>query len=210
MPGIVIVGVQWGDEGKGKATDLLGDRTSRSTTTPLPMTAFTPGERMPEGSRCRAYFSSPMTTVCPALLPPLNLTTHLEVLFAEIEALNARGLDTSRLKISANAHVITQYHRTLDKVTLDLLAQDVLVEEVLDADADAVDLVGVGRADAAPGRADLLVKVFNRRAITVDEIVDDLLGYVERLRPMVCDTGRGGSVRRPIRSTPHRRWPTTT
>jgi hypothetical protein len=35
---------------------------------------------------------------------------------------------------------------------------------------------------------DLLVKVFNRRAITVDEIVDDLLGYVERLRPMVCDS----------------------
>ncbi|MNW59944.1 hypothetical protein D3C74_378990 [compost metagenome] len=49
--------------------------TSMSTTTPFAMTGVTPGDRMPEGSRCRAYFSSPMTTVCPALLPPLNLTT---------------------------------------------------------------------------------------------------------------------------------------
>ena len=49
--------------------------TSTSTTTPLPMTGVTPGVRMPDGSRCRAYFSSPTTTVCPALLPPLNFTT---------------------------------------------------------------------------------------------------------------------------------------
>src|SRR5690606_15384252 len=50
--------------------------TSRSTTTPFPMTGVTPGVRMPEGSRCSAYFSSPTTTVWPALLPPLNLTTQ--------------------------------------------------------------------------------------------------------------------------------------
>ena len=49
--------------------------TSMSTTTPLAMTGVTPSERMPDGSRWSAYFSSPMTTVCPALLPPLNLTT---------------------------------------------------------------------------------------------------------------------------------------
>ena len=49
--------------------------TSMSMTTPLAMTGVTPGVRMPDGSRCSAYFSSPMTTVWPALLPPLNLTT---------------------------------------------------------------------------------------------------------------------------------------
>jgi hypothetical protein len=49
--------------------------TSRSTTVPFAITGTTPGLRMPEGSRCRANFLSPMTTVCPALLPPLNLTT---------------------------------------------------------------------------------------------------------------------------------------
>jgi len=49
--------------------------TSRSTTTPFPMMGVTPGVRMPLGRRWRAYFSSPTTTVWPALLPPLNLTT---------------------------------------------------------------------------------------------------------------------------------------
>ncbi len=49
--------------------------TVRSITTPLPITGTTPGDRIPEGSRCSAYFSPPTTTVCPALLPPLNLTT---------------------------------------------------------------------------------------------------------------------------------------
>ncbi len=49
--------------------------TSRSMTTPLPMTGVTPWVRMPDGSRCSAYFSLPTTTVWPALLPPLNFTT---------------------------------------------------------------------------------------------------------------------------------------
>ena len=96
MPGIVIVGVQWGDEGKGKATDLLGERTDwvvkfnggnnaghtvvvgdeKYALHLLPSGILSPGVRMPEGSRCSAYFSSPTTTVWPALLPPLNLTTY--------------------------------------------------------------------------------------------------------------------------------------
>src|SRR4051812_602921 len=50
-------------------------RTARSTTTPLPMTGVTDGVSTPAGSRWRAYFSSPMTMVWPALLPPLYLTT---------------------------------------------------------------------------------------------------------------------------------------
>ena len=99
MPAVVVVGAQWGDEGKGKATDQLGSRVDyvvkfnggnnaghtvvigdeKYALHLLPSgilsPGVTPGVRMPEGSRCSAYFSSPTTTVCPALLPPLNLTT---------------------------------------------------------------------------------------------------------------------------------------
>ena len=99
MPAAVLIGAQWGDEGKGKATDLLGSRLDyvvkfnggnnaghtvvvgeeKYALHLLPSgiltPGVTPGVRMPLGSRCRAYFSSPTTTVCPALLPPLNFTT---------------------------------------------------------------------------------------------------------------------------------------
>ncbi len=58
---------------------ISSKRTPRSTTTPFPITGVQPGVRMPLGSRCRAYFCWvspwPMTTVWPALLPPLNFTT---------------------------------------------------------------------------------------------------------------------------------------
>ncbi len=133
-----------------------------------------------------------------------GVVVDLEVLFAELEALNARGLDTSRLKISANAHIITQYHRTLDKVTERFLGKRMIGTTgrgIGPAYADKINRVGIRMQDlfdenilrqkvegALDQKNHLLVKVFNRRAITIDEIVDDLLSYAPRLRDMVCDT----------------------
>ncbi len=116
MPGIVIVGVQWGDEGKGKATDLLGERTDW-------VVKFNGGNNAGHtvviGDEKYALHLLPSGILSPGVTPVIGngVVVDLEVLFNELEALNARGLDTSRLKISANAHIITQYHRTLDKVT---------------------------------------------------------------------------------------------
>ena len=134
-----------------------------------------------------------------------GVVIDLEVLFGELEALRVRGLDTSRLKISANAHVITQYHRTLDKVTERFLGKRMIGTTgrgIGPTYADKINRVGIRTPDlfddnilrqtgagALDQKNHLLVKIFNRRAITVDEVVDDLLSYVERLRPMVCDTG---------------------
>ena len=90
MPAVVLVGAQWGDEGKGKATDLLGSRVDYVVKfnggnnaghtvvvgdQKYALHLLPPGEMMPDGSRCSAYFWSPTTTVWPALFPPLNLTT---------------------------------------------------------------------------------------------------------------------------------------
>ena len=116
MPGIVIVGVQWGDEGKGKATDLLGERTDW-------VVKFNGGNNAGHtvviGDEKYALHLLPSGILSPGVNAVIGngVVVDLEVLFGELEALRARGLDTSRLKISANAHVITQYHRTLDKVT---------------------------------------------------------------------------------------------
>ena len=203
MPGIVIVGVQWGDEGKGKATDLLGERTDW-------VVKFNGGNNAGHtvviGDEKYALHLLPSGILSPGVTPVIGngVVIDLEVLFAEIEALSARGIDTSRLKVSANAHVITQYHTTLDKVTERFLGKrniGTTGRGIGPAYADKINRMGIRIQDLfdenilrqkVEGSLDqknhLLVKMFNRRAFDVDTIVEDLLQYVERLRPMVADT----------------------
>jgi adenylosuccinate synthase len=203
MPGIVIVGVQWGDEGKGKATDLLGDRTDW-------VVKFNGGNNAGHtvviGDEKYALHLLPSGILSPGVNAVIGngVVVDLEVLFYELEALHARGVDTSRLRVSANAHLITQYHRTLDKVSERFLGKRQIGTTgrgIGPAYADKINRVGIRVQDlfdenilrqkvegALDGKNHLLVKVFNRRAITCDEIVDDLLSYAERLRPMVADT----------------------
>ncbi|QMU96841.1 adenylosuccinate synthase [Microbacterium esteraromaticum] len=204
MPGIVIVGVQWGDEGKGKATDLLGERTDW-------VVKFNGGNNAGHtvviGDEKYALHLLPSGILSPGVNAVIGngVVVDLAVLFQELDALDARGVDTSRLKISANAHIITAYHRTLDKVTERFLGNrriGTTGRGIGPAYADKINRVGIRVQDlfdenilrqkvegALDQKNHLLVKVFNRRSITVDEIVDDLLSYTERLRPMVADTG---------------------
>lgn len=204
MPGIVIVGVQWGDEGKGKATDLLGERTDWVVKFNGGNNA---GHTVVVGNEKYALHLLPSGILSPGVTPVIGngVVIDLEVLFSELEALGARGIDVSRLKVSANAHIITQYHRTLDKVTERFLGKrniGTTGRGIGPAYADKINRVGIRVQDlfdenilrqkvegALDQKNHLLVKVFNRRAVTVDEIVEELLEYAERLRPMVADTG---------------------
>jgi adenylosuccinate synthase len=204
MPGIVIVGVQWGDEGKGKATDLLGERTDWVVKFNGGNNA---GHTVVVGDEKYALHLLPSGILSPGVTPVIGngVVIDLEVLFSELEALSARGIDVSRLKVSANAHIITQYHRTLDKVTERFLGKrniGTTGRGIGPAYADKINRVGIRVQDlfdenilrqkvegALDQKNHLLVKVFNRRAVTVDEIVEELLSYAERLRPMVADTG---------------------
>ena len=204
MPGIVIVGVQWGDEGKGKATDLLGERTDWVVKFNGGNNA---GHTVVVGHEKYALHLLPSGILSPGVTPVIGngVVIDLEVLFSELEALAARGIDVSRLKVSANAHIITQYHRTLDKVTERFLGKrniGTTGRGIGPAYADKINRVGIRVQDlfdenilrqkvegALDQKNHLLVKVFNRRAVTCDEIVEDLLSYAERLRPMVADTG---------------------
>ena len=203
MPGIVIVGVQWGDEGKGKATDLLGERTDWVVKFNGGNNA---GHTVVVGDEKYALHLLPSGILTPGVNAVIGngVVVDLEVLFSELEALSARGVDVSRLKVSANAHVITQYHRTLDKVTERFLGKrniGTTGRGIGPAYADKINRVGIRIQDlfdenilrqkvegALEQKNHLLVKIFNRRAITAEEIVDDLLSYAERLRPMVADT----------------------
>jgi adenylosuccinate synthase len=203
MPAIVLIGAQWGDEGKGKATDLLGDRVDY-------VVKFNGGNNAGHtvviGDQKYALHLLPSGILSPGVVPVIanGVVVDIEVLFSELEALSARGVDVSKLLISANAHVITSYHRTLDRVTERFLGKRQIGTTgrgIGPAYADKINRVGIRMQDlfdenilrqkvegALDQKNHLLLKVYNRRAISADEVVDDLLSYVERLRPMVADT----------------------
>lgn len=203
MPGIVIVGAQWGDEGKGKATDLLGGRTDW-------VVKFNGGNNAGHtvviGDEKYALHLLPSGILTPGVNAVIGngVVVDPEVLFEELGALADRGLDVSRLRISNSAHVITQYHRTLDKVTERFLGTRQIGTTgrgIGPAYADKITRVGIRVQDlfdenilrqkvegALDQKNHLLVKVFNRRAVSVDEVVDDLLTYAERIAPMAEDT----------------------
>jgi adenylosuccinate synthase len=204
MPAIVLIGAQWGDEGKGKATDLLGSRVDYVVKFNGGNNA---GHTVVVGDEKYALHLLPSGILSPGVVPVIanGVVVDIEVLFDELTALSARGVDVSRLLVSANAHVITQYHRTIDKVTERFLGKKQIGTTgrgIGPTYADKINRVGIRVQDlfdenilrqkvegALDQKNHLLVKVYNRRAISANEVVDDLLSYAERLRPMVADTG---------------------
>ena len=203
MPAVVIVGAQWGDEGKGKATDLLGSRVDY-------VVKFNGGNNAGHtvviGDEKYALHLLPSGILTPGCVPVIGngVVIDLEVLFKEIEALEARGIDTSKLKVSSNAHVIASYNRTLDKVNERFLGSRKIGTTgrgIGPAYADKMNRIGIRVQDlfdekilrqkvegALENKNQLLVKMFNRRAVEVDDVVAELLAFTERLRPLVADT----------------------
>ena len=203
MPAIVLVGAQWGDEGKGKATDLLGHRVDYVVRYQGGNNA---GHTVVIGDKKFALHLLPSGILTPEVTPVIGngVVVDAGVLFQEIDGLEAQGIDTSRLVISANAHLITSYHVTLDKVTERFLGNSKIGTTgrgIGPTYADKISRVGIRVQDlfdekilrdkvegALTNKNQSLVKVFNRRAISVDEVVEELLSHVDRLRPYVADT----------------------
>ena len=204
MPAIVLVGAQWGDEGKGKATDLLGSSVDY-------VVKFNGGNNAGHtiviDGETYALHLLPAGILTPGVVPVIGngVVIDLSVLFREIEQLDARGVDTSRLVVSANAHVIPSYNRTIDKVTERFLGSrriGTTGRGIGPTYADKMNRVGIRVQDvfdekilrqkvtgALEQKNQLLVKVYNRRAVRVDEVVEELLAFADRLRPLVTDTG---------------------
>src|SRR6476661_3311554 len=116
MPAIVLVGAQWGDEGKGKATDLLGSRVGAVVKFNGGNNA---GHTIVVGGEKYALRLLPSGILTPGCIPIIGngVVIDLGVFFDEIDGLKARGVDTSKLVVSGSAHVITPYNLTLDNVT---------------------------------------------------------------------------------------------
>ncbi len=207
MPAIVLVGAQWGDEGKGKATDLLGSSLDY-------VVKFNGGNNaghtivIGSGAAAEKYALHllPSGILTPSCTPVIGngVVIDLGVLFQEIDGLEGRGVDTSKLVVSASAHVITPYNRVLDRVTERFLGarkigttgrgigptyadkmsrtgirvQDLFDENILRQKVEA----------ALDVKNQVLAKIYNRRAVLAEDVIGELRSYVDRLRPMVRDT----------------------
>jgi adenylosuccinate synthase len=203
VPALVLLGAQWGDEGKGKATDLLGGSVDYVVRYQGGNNA---GHTVVVGDQKYALHLLPSGILSPGCVPVIGngVVVDPAVLLSELSGLNERGIDTSKLLVSGNAHLITPYHQTIDKVTERFLGKrriGTTGRGIGPAYADKINRVGVRvqdlfdesilqqKVDAAlQDKNQILVKIFNRRAISTEQIVEEYLGYAEQIKPFVADT----------------------
>ncbi len=204
MPAIVIVGAQWGDEGKGKATDLLGDSVDYVVRYQGGNNA---GHTVVIGDESYALHLLPSGVLSEHATPVIGngVVVDPAVLIAEIDGIEARGFSCDRLLISANAHLIMPHQVALDKVTERYLGQarigttgrgigptysdkaarmGIRVQDLFDPSIlrEKLDLV-------LREKNQVLTKVYNRRGIDAAAVAGQYIGYGERLARYVADTG---------------------
>ena len=205
MPGIIVLGTQWGDEGKGKAVDALGEHVDLvvrySGGNNAGHTVVVGGEKFIMHLLPAGILNRNATTVIGN-----GVVVDLDVLYHELDGLAARGEVVEHPLISANAHLITPYHQTLDKVTERFAGRKRIGTTgrgIGPTYSDKVNRVGIRVADLLD--ADLLhdkvvaslemknqtlVKIYNRREIDADLVTGQLLAHAERIRPYIVDAAR--------------------
>jgi adenylosuccinate synthase len=204
MPAVVLIGAQWGDEGKGKATDLLGERVQW-------VVRYQGGNNaghtvvLPDGQDFALHLI-PSGILTPGVTNVIGNGVVVDpgVLLDELAGLEGRGVDTSRLLISADAHLIMPYHVAIDKVTerylgkakigttgrgigpcyqdkiarVGVRAQDLLDEKILRQKVEA----------ALDFKNQVLVKVYNRKALDAEQVVDAVLEHGSHFASRIADT----------------------
>jgi adenylosuccinate synthase len=203
VPALVLLGAQWGDEGKGKATDLLGGSVDYVVRYQGGNNA---GHTVVVGDQKYALHLLPSGILSPGCVPVIGngVVVDPSVLLSELSGLNERGVDTSNLLLSGNAHLITPYHTEVDKVTERFLGKrriGTTGRGIGPAYADKINRVGIRVQDlfdesiltqkveaALDFKNQVLAKLYNRRAVRPEQIVEELLGYADALRGYVADT----------------------
>jgi len=204
MPAIVIVGAQWGDEGKGKATDLLGDKVDYVVRYQGGNNA---GHTVVIGDEHYALHLLPSGVLSDHATAVIGngVVINPEVLIAEIDGLAARGAWRDKLLISADAHLIMPHHVALDKVTERYLGNariGTTGRGIGPAYGDKAARVGIRMQDLFdPGilrqklelvlreKNQVLAKVYNRRGIDAVGVAEQYLVFADRLGRYVADTG---------------------
>lgn len=204
MPAIVLIGAQWGDEGKGKATDLLGGRLQW-------VVRYQGGNNaghtvvLPNGDKFALHLI-PSGILTPGVRNVIGNGVVVDpgVLLEELDGLDKRDVDTSGLLLSADAHLIMPYHVAIDKVTERFLGNKKIGTTgrgIGPCYQDKVARVGVRVADvldekiltqkveaALEFKNQVLVKIYNRRALDPQQVVEEVLGQADRFKHRIADT----------------------
>jgi len=204
MPAIVLIGAQWGDEGKGKATDLLGEQLQW-------VVRYQGGNNaghtvvLPNGDKFALHLI-PSGILTPAVNNVIGNGVVVDpgVLLTELAGLEERGVDTSRLLLSADAHLIMPYHVAIDKVTERFLGAKKIGTTgrgIGPCYQDKIARVGVRAADvldekiltqkveaALEFKNQVLVKIYNRKALDPQQVVDEVLTQAEGFKHRISDT----------------------
>jgi adenylosuccinate synthase len=205
VPATILIGTQWGDEGKGKATDYLADHMDFVVRYQGGNNA---GHTVLAGGRLLKLHLIPSGILYPHITSVIagGVVVDPRVLLEEMDSLEAQGIDTSRLLVSGNAHLIMPYHLELEKVTERFLGKHALgttKRGIGPAYADKAARIGLRVQDltdrkifrekldvALKEKNPILAKVYNRLPLEPDGIGADYLEYGERLAPHIADTSR--------------------
>jgi len=204
VPATIIVGAQWGDEGKGKATDMLADTTDLVVRYQGGNNA---GHTVIVGDQVFKLHLIPSGILYPHVTPVIadGVVIDPKVMLEELDGLEARGLDAfARVKVSGNAHLIMPYHRELDLLIERRLGKANLgttKRGIGPAYADKASRVGLRFQDlfdekifrqkleaALHHKNELLTKIYNRLPMDLEEIAEEYLGYADRLKGLLTDT----------------------
>ncbi|MGH2717125.1 MAG: adenylosuccinate synthase, partial [Actinomycetota bacterium] len=203
MPGIALLGTQWGDEGKGKVTHLMADQMHMVVRYQGGNNA---GHTVIVGSETFKLHLLPAGVLYAHITPVIGpgVVVDPAVLISEMDALTARGISPERVRISTNAHLIMPYHRELDMLTerrLGKMKLGTTRRGIGPAYADKASRIGIRVQDLLDPKIFaeklslvlreknlVLTKIFGRLPMKQESILAEYLGYAERLKPHITDT----------------------
>ncbi len=203
MTATIVLGAQWGDEGKGRVVDFFAESADFVVRFQGGNNA---GHTIIVGDQRLALSLIPSGILYDHCIPVITSGTVIDpaVLLAEMDMVAGKGLDPSRVKLSSNAHLVMPYHRKLDAAIERFLGSNQIgttKRGIGPAYTDKYARVGIRVQDlfdqkifrekveaALVDKNKILPRIYNTLPMDADEIVDEYLGYAERLAPHVADT----------------------
>jgi adenylosuccinate synthase len=201
---IVVVGAQWGDEGKGKIVDLLAERFDLVARY---QGGHNAGHSVKVGDKSYALHLIPSGIIHPGKTCVLGNGMVIDPIafFAEADRLSEQGLQVTpdRVKVSSRAHLILRYHRALDHTSEERLGNEKVgttLRGIGPAYEDKAGRRGIRVADALdPERlrsrierniedANIIIRHYRGTTVDAEQVFDEVAPFIERLEPFVTDT----------------------